>query len=74
MFTIKIIERSSGTPAYYKRVSIEFKGFFRGFSEDKRTDRNGEVHYSEDNARGTIYIDGQDYGEHELAGRVILYI
>jgi hypothetical protein len=73
MFTIKVIDKY-GDPAYYKEVAVKFSGFFDGFSKNKRTDRNGEVHFDEKKDRGTVYIDGKDYGEHCLEGRVVIYM
>ena len=74
MFSIQVIEQSTGKPAYYKRVSVGFKGLLRGFAKDQYTDRNGEAHFSEDNGEGTIYIDGKTHKECYLSGRVIIYI
>jgi len=73
MFTIKVIDKY-GEPAYYKEVAIGFSGFGRGFSKDKRTDRNGEVHFDEKNDKGTVYIDGKSYGERDLNGRIVIYM
>jgi hypothetical protein len=73
MFTIKVIDKY-GDPAYYKKVAVKFSGFFDGFSKDKRTDRNGEAHFDEKKERGTVYIDGRDYGEHLLEGRIVIYM
>jgi hypothetical protein len=73
MFTIKVIDKY-GNPAYYKKVSVGFKGVFRGFSKDQYTDKNGEAHFSEDNGEGTVYIDGKDYGVHRLEVRTVIYM
>jgi hypothetical protein len=74
MFTVQVIERSTGKPAYYKRVSVGFNGLFRGFSKDQYTDRNGEAHFSEDNGEGTIYVQGTKVYEGRIEGRKIVYL
>ena len=74
MFTIQIIESKYGKPAYYKKVSVGFKGVFRGFAGDQYTDKNGEAHFSEDNGDGKIYVDGQVVYEGYISGRKIIYI
>jgi len=74
MFTVQIIEQSTGKPAYYKKVAVGFKGLLRGFTKDKYTDQNGEVHFSEDNGEGTIYINGRSAYEGRIEGRKVLYI
>jgi hypothetical protein len=74
MFTVKVIESSTGKPAYSKKVSVGFKGIFRGFSKDQYTDRNGEVHFSEDNGEGTIYVQGKKAYEGRIEGRITVYI
>ena len=74
MFTIKVIEQNTGRPAYYKKVSIRFKGLLKGFAEDQYTDKNGEVHFDYDNGDGTIYIEGKVYKECYLSGKIPVYI
>jgi hypothetical protein len=74
MFTIQVIERSTGKPAYYKKVAVGFSGILRGFSEDQYTDRNGEAHFSEENGDGTIYVQGQRVYEGRIEGRKVIYI
>lgn len=74
MFTIKVIEKSTGKPAYYKKVGVIFNGLTRGCAKDQYTDRDGEAHFSEDNGKGTIYIQGSKVFEGEIAGRKIIYI
>jgi hypothetical protein len=74
MFTIQVIEKSTGKPAYYKKVSVGFKGLFRGFSKDQYTDRSGEAHFSEDNGEGIIYVQGARVYEGRIEGRKIVYI
>lgn len=73
MFTIKVIDKY-GDPAYYKRVSIEFCGFWSGFSPEKTTDRKGECHFEDKDRRGTIYVQGKSYGEYQLLGGIIIYM
>ncbi|MDR0602984.1 MAG: hypothetical protein LBG80_01605 [Bacteroidales bacterium] len=74
MFTIQVFERSTGRPAYYKKVSVGFKGLFRGFSKDQYTDRNGEAHFSEDNGEGTVYVQGKPEYDGRIEGRIVVYI
>ena len=74
MFTVQVIERSTGKPAYYKKVAVIFNGLFRGCARDQYTDRNGEAHFSEDNGDGTIYISGSKVYEGRIEGRKIIYI
>jgi phage protein D len=74
MFTIQVIESSTGKPAYYKKVSVGFKGWDRGFSKDQYTDRNGEAHFSEDNGNGIIYVQGTKVYEGRIEGRKVIYI
>ena len=74
MFTVQVIERSTGKPAYYKKVAVIFNGLFRGCARDQYTDRNGEAHFSEDNGEGTIYISGSKVYEGRIEGRKIIYI
>lgn len=74
MFTVKVIEQSTGKPAYYKKVTVFFDGFFRGATKDVYTDRDGEAHFDYDNGRGTIYVQGTKVYEGEIRGRKIIYI
>lgn len=74
MFTIQVFEKSSGKPAYYKKVGIIFHGFFRGSTKDIYTDRNGEAHFDYDNGNGTIYVQGREVFDGEISGRMIVYI
>lgn len=74
MFTVKVIEKSTGKPAYYKKVAVIFKGFFRGATKDVYTDRDGEAHFDYDNGHGTIYVQGDNVYEGEISGRMIVYI
>lgn len=74
MFTVKVVEKSTGKPAYYKKVGVIFSGFFRGSTKDIYTDRDGEAHFDYDNGRGTIYVQGKKVYEGEISGRKIVYI
>jgi hypothetical protein len=74
MFTVQVIERSTGKPAYYKKVGVIFNGLFRGCTKDQYTDRDGEAHFSEDNGEGIIYVQGQKVYEGRIEGRRLIYI
>lgn len=74
MFTVQVIERNTGKPAYYKKVAVIFNGWFRGCTKDQYTDRNGETHFREDIGDGTIYIQGKKVYEGQIDGRKIIYI
>jgi hypothetical protein len=74
MFTVQVFEKSTGKPAYYKKVSVNFDGFFRGATKDVYTDRDGEAHFDYDNGTGTIYVQGRKVYEGEIRGRKIVYI
>lgn len=74
MFTIQIIETSTGRPAEGKKVGIIFHGIFRGSTSDYYTDRDGEVHFSEENGEGTVYVQGKKVYEGKIEGRKIIYI
>ena len=73
MFTIEVIDKY-GEPAYYKEVAVRFSEFPGNFSKDKRTDKNGEAHFDEKKDKGTVYIDGKNYGEQNLTGRIVIYM
>lgn len=74
MFTVQVFEKSTGKPAYYKKVAVIFNGFFRGATKDEYTDRDGEAHFDYDNGTGTIYVQGTKVYEGEIRGRKIVYI
>lgn len=74
MFTVQVIEKSTGKPAYYKKVGVIFNGWTRGVAKDQYTDNNGEAHFSEDNGDGTIYIQGSKVFEGRIEGRKVIYI
>ena len=74
MFTIQVFEKRTGKPAYYKKVGIVFRGFFRGVTKDIYTDRNGEVHFDYDNGYGKVYVQGDLVFEGDICGRKIVYI
>lgn len=74
MFTVKVIETSTGHPVKGARVSAAFDGFFRGSTEDKYTDYDGEAHFDYDNGTGTIYVNGRKAYEGRIEGRKVVYI
>ena len=74
MFTVQVIEKSTGKPAYYKKVGVIFNGLFRGCAKDQYTDRDGEAHFSEDNEDGTIYIQETKVYKSRIEGRKVIYI
>ena len=74
MFTVQVIERSSGKPAYYKKVGVIFNGWKRGCAKDQYTDKNGDAHFSEDNGDGTIYVQGSKVYEGIIEGGKVIYI
>ncbi len=74
MFTVQVFEKSSGKPAYYKKVGVDFDGLLRGFSKTQYTDRDGEAHFTEDNGSGTIYVQGKAVYKGRIEGRKIVYI
>jgi uncharacterized GH25 family protein len=74
MFTVQVIERSSGKPVSSKKVSVIFNGISRGCAKDQYTDSNGETHFSESNGDGTIYINGNAAYKGQIEGRKLIYI
>lgn len=74
MFTVKVIETSTGRPAKDVRVSAAFEGFFRGSTKDVYTDSDGEAHFDYDNGTGIIYVNGKSRYEGRIEGRKIIYI
>lgn len=74
MFTVKIIDTSSGRPVSGARVSVGFDGLLRGFSDDEYTDYDGEAHFNNDNGTGTIYVNGQARYAGRIEGRKVIYI
>jgi len=76
MFTICVIEGSTGRPASGRKVSVEIKeGIFDfGFLPDQYTDGRGEAHFSHENARGVVYVNGRSVHEGYLGGRMMVYI
>jgi hypothetical protein len=74
MFTVQVIERKTGKPAYYKKVFVGFNGLFRGCSKEQYTDQNGEAHFSEDNGEGIIYVQGTEQYKGRIEGRIRIYI
>ena len=43
-------------------------------TQDKYTDNNGEVHFTEDNGEGSIYVQGKKVYEGRIEGRKVIYI
>lgn len=74
MFTIQVLEKSTGRPVHSKKVGVIFNGLTRGCAKDQYTDKNGEVHFPEDNGNGTIYIQGSKVYEGKIEGRKVIYI
>ena len=74
MFTVQLIEASSGKPVRNKKVSVIFDGGFRGAAHDQYTNDDGEAHFSEDNGEGTIYVGGTKVYEGRIQGRKVIYI
>jgi hypothetical protein len=74
MFTVQVLEKSTGRSVYSKKVGITFYGWTRGCAKDQYTDKYGEAHFSEDNGEGTIYIQGTKVYEGRIEGRKVIYI
>ena len=74
MFTIQIIESSTGKPVVSKKIAVIFNGWTRGCAKDQYTDKDGEAHFTEDNGEGTIYIQGNKVFEGRIEGRKVIYI
>ncbi len=74
MFTVQVIDKSSGKPISSKKVSVIFNGITRGCAKDQYTDNNGEAHFSESNGDGTIYVGGNSVYKGQIEGRKIIYI
>jgi len=74
MFTVQVIEKSTGKPVYSKKVGVIFNGWTRGCAKDQYTDKNGEAYFSEDNGNGTIYFLGSKVYEGKIKGRKVIYI
>ena len=76
MFTVCVIDESTGRPISDKKVSVEIKeGIFDfGFLPNQYTDSRGEAHFSHENARGVVYVDGRSVREGYLSGRMVVYV
>ena len=74
MFTVKIVESSTGRPVKGAKVSVGFEGLLRGFTKYEYTDSNGEVHFDNDKGMGTIYVDGERKYEGRIEGRKVIYV
>ncbi len=74
MFTVKVIETSTGRPVKGARVGAAFEGFSRGCTKDEYTDSDGEAHFDYDNGTGIIYVNGHKEYEGRIEGRRVVYI
>ena len=74
MFTIKVVEQSSGRPCPGKKVQVFFDGFFRGHTSSQYTDNEGEAHFDYDNGDGQVFVGNQAVYKGYISGRVIVYI
>lgn len=76
MFTICVIDERTGRPASGRKVSVEIKEsvFDFGFLPNQYTDSRGEAHFSHENARGVVYVDGRTVHEGYLSGRMMVYV
>ena len=74
MFTVKVIETSTGCPIKDVRVCAAFDGFFRGSTKELYTDSDGEAHFDYENGTGTIYVNGKPRFEGSIEGRKVIYI
>lgn len=73
MFTIQVIKGSTGKPVSGKRVRVSFDGW-RGLTNEKLSDSNGEVHFTENPGEGTIYIDHKSVFHGKIEGLKHVYI
>jgi len=74
MFTVRLIDTESGKPIRDKKVSVIFKGLFRGCARDQYTNSEGEADFTEDNGDGTIYVNGKAVYEGRIQGRKTIYL
>ena len=74
MFTVQVIEKSTGRPAFCKKVGLIFCGWMKGVASAQYTDKDGEAHFSEENGEGTIYVQGDKVYEGRIAGRRVVYV
>jgi hypothetical protein len=74
MFTIKVIEQTTGKPLKDKRICVFFDGLFRGHTKDIYSDKDGEAHFDYDNGIGEVYVDGKKRYTGKIEGRKILYL
>lgn len=74
MFTVKVVDRSTGNPKKGARVMVCFDGLFRGVTDDEYTDSDGEAHFNNDNGTGIIYVDGEKEYEGRIEGRKVIYV
>ncbi|MCR5549708.1 MAG: hypothetical protein K6F40_02050 [Bacteroidales bacterium] len=76
MFSIKVIESSTGRPVKGAKVSVYINNGIThfGFTRDVYTDYDGEAHFDKDNCNGTIYVDGREMYEGRIEGRKVIYV
>jgi hypothetical protein len=74
MFTIKLIEGSTGKPIEGIKLGIIFHGVFRGVAKDRWTDSDGEATFTERNGIGSVYVNGMEVYEGELEGKKMIYL
>jgi hypothetical protein len=74
MITIKVVHKDSGKPAKGYKVSVGFDGFFRGVTDSKYTDDQGEVHFDNDPGDGEVYVSGNTVYKGRIVGRTVVYI
>ena len=74
MFTVKVVETSTGRQVKGSKVMVGFDVLLRGFTKAEYTNSDGEVHFDNDNGTGTIYVDGKRVYEGRIEGRKVIYI
>lgn len=74
MFTIKVIDSSTGRPCPDKKVQVFFNGFWRGHTCSQYTDNQGEAHFDYDNGDGEVYVGSKSAYKGHISGRVPVYI
>ena len=74
MISVKVISKSSGKPIKGTSVSIGFSGILSGMSSREYTDSNGEAHFNNDPATGTVYVSGKSVKKAYLSGMVVVYV
>ncbi len=76
MFTVKVVESSSGRPVSGAKVSVYVNNGIShfGFTNDQYTDYDGEATFDVDSSDATIYVNGQSKYRGQTGGRKIIYI